>query len=159
MVDAEPATDPGEKAVECGDKGQNSEHIAENLASNDETEQGAFGESMQRIHGSILDVLLATVDYDTTSGQGLIQFRNPDLADCNGSRNAHHGSRDKILGRNSQADVCAHDGTGNSGESYSVPLSIPDSHHILKYGRLTRCHDEMNFRLGHEINVRFHQAS
>lgn len=46
MVDAEPATDPGEKAVDCGDKGQNGEHIAENLASDNETEQGAFGESM-----------------------------------------------------------------------------------------------------------------
>ena len=46
MVDAEPATDPGEQAVDCGNERQNSEHIAEDLASNDETEQCALGESM-----------------------------------------------------------------------------------------------------------------
>lgn len=46
MVDAEPATDPSEQAVDGGNERQNSENIAEDLASNDETEQGALGERM-----------------------------------------------------------------------------------------------------------------
>ena len=46
MVDSEPATDPGEQAVDCGNERQNSEHVAEDLAGNDETEHGALGESV-----------------------------------------------------------------------------------------------------------------
>jgi len=46
MVDAEPATDPGEQTVDRGNKRQNSQNIAEDLASNDKAEYRALGESM-----------------------------------------------------------------------------------------------------------------
>ena len=46
MVDAEPTTDPGEQTVDRGNERQKSENITEDLASNDEAEHRALGESM-----------------------------------------------------------------------------------------------------------------
>jgi hypothetical protein len=45
-VDTEPATDPREQAVDRRHERQNGEHIAEDLAGNDETENGALREGM-----------------------------------------------------------------------------------------------------------------
>lgn len=46
MVNTEPATNPGEQAVNCRDERQDCEYVAKDLTSNDKAENGALGERM-----------------------------------------------------------------------------------------------------------------
>jgi hypothetical protein len=46
MVDAEPAANPREQAINCRDERQDCECIAEDLAGDDETKNGALRESV-----------------------------------------------------------------------------------------------------------------
>jgi len=46
MVNTEPATDPGEQAINCRDERQYCEYVAKDLTGNDKTKNCALGERM-----------------------------------------------------------------------------------------------------------------
>lgn len=100
MVDTKPMADPGEHVIGGRTERQNREHIAEDLAHHNESENGALGECMQYIHRGVLGILLPRIDGNPTSCHKLVHFVNPKLADRNGSRNTRHGGCDKVLSRN-----------------------------------------------------------
>src|SRR6266702_557226 len=116
VVDPEAATDPGEQTVDGPDEGQEREHVAENLACNDETQDGTLGTGMQCVHGCVLGVL-ATVNDDSPTRHGLLQFWHADLADGDRRRNTHDRGSDKVRSRDTHAYVSVQDGASDGGES------------------------------------------
>ncbi len=77
VVDPEAAPDPGEQTVDGPDEGQEREHVAENLACNDETEDGTFGKGVQCVHGCVLGVLPTVNDDSHASRAPLTLARGP----------------------------------------------------------------------------------
>src|SRR6266702_766567 len=110
VMDPEAAADPGEQTIDGPDEGQEREHVAENLACDDETEDGTFGKRVQCVHGCVLGVL-ATVNDDSPTCHGLLQFWHADLADRR--RNTHDRGSDKVLSWDTQAYVSAQDGASD----------------------------------------------
>ena len=117
-MDAKAATYPGEQTVDSRDEGQDGEHVAENLACNDETEHRALGKGVQCVHGRVL-AILATVNDHSSTRHGLLQLRHPKLTDRHRRRNTHHRGSDKILSRDTQAYISAQNRASDSGEALS----------------------------------------
>ena len=115
VVDPEAATDPGEQTVDGPDEGQEREHVAENLACDDETEDGTLGKGVQCVHGRVLRVLpRSTTTLPRVTGSS---NWHADLTDGNRCRNTHDRGGDKVLSWDTQAYVSAQDGAGDGGES------------------------------------------
>jgi hypothetical protein len=158
-VDAESTTDPREQTIDHLCERQNCDHDAEDLAYHDEAKNGTLGVSMQSIYGSVLGVRFAAIDNNATSRNWLVRFWDPDLADSDGRRDTHHRSRDKVLSRHTQADVYAQYGASDSRKSLNGSTLVHNGGDFLAHGKHTGCHDKMNFRLGHDVDVWFHQTS
>ena len=116
LVDAEAAADPGEQTVDGCDEGQDSEHVAEDLACNDETEQGALGKGVQCVHGCVL-LVLATINDDSSTRYRLLQLWYAELADRHRRGYTHHRCSNKVLSGDTKADISAQNGAGDGGES------------------------------------------
>src|SRR6266702_2674797 len=116
VVDPEAAADPGEQTVDSPDEGQEREHVAENLAGDEESENGTFGKGVQCVHGCVLGAL-ATVNDNSPTRHGLLQFWHADLADGGRRGNTHDRGSDKVLSWDAQAYVSAQDGASDGGES------------------------------------------
>src|SRR6266702_190281 len=116
VVDPEAVPDPGEQTVDGSDEGQEREHVAENLACDDETEDGTLGKGVQCVHGCVLGVL-ARVNDNSPTCHRLLQFWHADLADGDRCRNTHDRGSDKVLSWDTQAYVSAQDGARDGRES------------------------------------------
>ena len=116
MVDAKAAAYPREEAVDGSDEGQDGEHVAQNLACDDEAEHGALGKGVQSVHRRV-HLFLAPVDDDASARHGLLQLWGTDLADRDRRRNTHDRGGDQILSWNAHADVSAQDGARDGRES------------------------------------------
>jgi hypothetical protein len=95
LADAESTADPGKKAVDRRDRRQDGDNIAENLPYQDDIEDGALGESVERIHGGILGIDLTTIKNNTTPRDRFLQLQNPELAVSDRSRYTHHRGGDE----------------------------------------------------------------
>lgn len=138
-VDAETTADPGKEAVDEGDEGEDCEHVAQDLAGDLDTEDGALREGVERVGGAVDGVEVTTVDNDAAASDGLVRLGVAHLGDGDRGGDGHHGCGDQVDGGDTEVDVCAQYGTGD--------------------GRETRGHDQVKLRGGHKVDVGANKAS
>ena len=104
LVDCETLSDPGEQAVNGGDKGQYSQEVGEDETGNDEAEDSALGEGMEGVRRGI-DAVLTPVHNDAAAGDGLLGLWEPHFRNSDRGRDTHHRGGNQVLRGNAKTDV------------------------------------------------------
>lgn len=89
---------------------------SQDLTCNLQTEESTLAESLESIDRGVL-ILIATMDDDVATGNGLLGLGASELGDGDRSWDGHDGSSDQVLRGNAKGDVGGQHGTSDSRET------------------------------------------